>query len=304
MSSRTGETVAAGTPIPAGARPGFRQRVATAPVWRAFRRSRAAIVGLVIIGLFLSTAVFAPLIAPRDPTAFSLADQLLPTSVEHPLGTDELGRDVLSRLIWGARITLLMTVGAVLLALVSGAFLGVLAGYRGGWVDTAIMRCVDVLLAIPTFLLAVAIIAALGASTANVILAVGIGSMPAFARIARGSTIAVKQEEYVTAIRSVGATSNRIMWRHILPNVSSALLVQTTLRLATAVLTASGLSFLGLGPQPPTPEWGAMLSTGRTYLTSSPQLATIPGIAILLVTIGFNLLGDGLRDALDPRLKQ
>lgn len=304
MSSRTGETVAAGTSITAGARPGLRQRVATSPVWRAFRRSRAAIVGLVIIGLFLSTAVFAPLIAPRDPTAFSLADQLLPTSLEHPLGTDELGRDVLSRLIWGARITLLMTVGAVLLALVSGAFLGILAGYRGGWADTAIMRCVDVLLAIPTFLLAVAIIAALGASTANVILAVGIGSMPAFARIARGSTIAVKQEEYVTAIRSVGATSNRIMWRHILPNVSSALLVQTTLRLATAVLTASGLSFLGLGPQPPTPEWGAMLSTGRTYLTNSPQLATIPGIAILLVTIGFNLLGDGLRDALDPRLKQ
>jgi peptide/nickel transport system permease protein len=302
MISSDGQ-IAAGTPITAP-QTGFRQRFATSPVWRAFRRSRAAIIGLVIIGVFLLTAVFAPLIAPHNPTAFSLGDQLLPASVTHPLGTDELGRDVLSRLIWGSRITLLMTLGAVLLALVTGAFLGIVAGYRGGWVDTAIMRCIDVLLAIPTFLLAVAIIAALGASTVNVILAVGIGSMPAFARIARGSTISVKQEDYVTAVRSVGASSNRIMWRHILPNVSSALLVQTTLRLATAVLTASGLSFLGLGPQPPTPEWGAMLSTGRTYLTSSPQLATIPGIAILLVTIGFNLLGDGLRDALDPRLKR
>jgi peptide/nickel transport system permease protein len=304
MISSPGQAAAAGTPITADARTGFRQRLSTSPVWRAFRRSRAAIIGLVIIGVFLLTAVLAPLIAPHNPTAFSLGDQLLPASATHPLGTDELGRDVLSRLIWGSRITLLMTLGAVLLALVTGAFLGIVAGYRGGWVDTAIMRCIDVLLAIPTFLLAVAIIAALGANTINVILAVGIGSMPAFARIARGSTISVKQEDYVTAVRSVGANSHRIMWRHILPNVSSALLVQTTLRLATAVLTASGLSFLGLGPQPPTPEWGAMLSTGRTYLTSSPQLATIPGIAILLVTIGFNLLGDGLRDALDPRLKQ
>lgn len=207
-------------------------------------------------------------------------------------------------MIWGSRITLLMTVGAVLLALVTGASLGIVAGFRGGWADTAIMRCMDVLLAMPTFLLAVAIIAALGAGTVNVILAVGIGSMPTFARIARGSTISVKQEDYVTAVRAVGASTNRIMWRHILPNVASALLVQTTLRLATAILTASGLSFLGLGPQPPTPEWGAMLSTGRNYLTSSPQLAAIPGVAILLVTIGFNLLGDGLRDALDPRLKR
>lgn len=304
MISSPGQTAAAGTPITADPRTGFRQRLSTSPVWRAFRRSRAAIIGLVIIGVFLLTAVFAPLIAPHNPIAFSLGDQLLPASATHPLGTDELGRDVLSRLIWGSRITLLMTVGAVLLALVTGAFLGIVAGYRGGWVDTAIMRCIDVLLAIPTFLLAVAIIAALGANAINVILAVGIGSMPAFARIARGSTIAVKQEDYVTAVRSVGASSHRIMWRHILPNVSSALLVQTTLRLATAVLTASGLSFLGLGPQPPTAEWGAMLSTGRNYLTSSPQLATIPGIAILLVTIGFNLLGDGLRDALDPRLKR
>jgi peptide/nickel transport system permease protein len=299
-----GEEVAAGTATAVAEPPRFGQRFASSPVWRSFRRSRTALVGLVIITLFLLIALLAPLIAPYSPAAFSLGDQLAPPSVAHPLGTDELGRDMLSRLIWGSRITLVMTLGAVLLALAMGAFLGIMAGFRGGWADTAIMRCMDVLLAMPTFLLAVAIIAALGVGTTNVILAVGISSMPMFARIARGSTISVKQEEYVMAVRAVGASTNRIMWRHILPNVTSALLVQTTLRLATAILTASGLSFLGLGPQPPTAEWGAMLSAGRNYITSSPQLATIPGIAILLVAIGFNLLGDGLRDALDPRLKR
>jgi peptide/nickel transport system permease protein len=298
------EPVAAGAPSVADARMGFRQRFAASPVWRSFRRNRAALIGLVIISLFLLIALLAPLVSPGNPDAFSLGDQLSSPSVAHPLGTDELGRDTLSRLIWGSRITLLMTLGAVVLALVSGASLGIVAGFRGGWADILIMRCMDVLLALPTFLLAVAIIAALGVGTTNVILAVGISSMPMFARIARGSTISVKQEEYVMAVRAVGASTNRIMWRHILPNVTSALLVQTTLRLATAILTASGLSFLGLGPQPPTAEWGAMLSAGRNYITSSPQLATIPGLAILFVTIGFNLLGDGLRDALDPRLKR
>ena len=274
------------------------------PAWRQFRRSKTAIAGLVIIGTFLALALLAPVIAPADPIALSLGDQLLPPSGEHPLGTDELGRDIFSRLIWGSRLTLLITTGAVLLALVSGAFLGIVAGFQAGWLDTVIMRCIDVLLALPTFLLGVAVVAALGPGTGNVIVAVGIGSMPAFARVARGSTISAKQEDYIMAARSLGVPNGLIMWRHLLPNIASALLVQTTLRLATAILTASGLSFLGLGPQPPTPEWGAMLSTGRNYLTSSPQLVTIPGLAILLVTIGFNLLGDGLRDALDPRLKR
>lgn len=276
----------------------------SSPVWRKFRRSRTALVGLIITVAFLLLALCAPLIASQSPTAFSLGDQLLPASAAHPLGTDELGRDTLSRMLWGSRITLLITTFSVFIALVSGSFLGIVAGFRAGWIDTLIMRCIDVLLALPTFLLGVAIVAALGPSTRNLILAVGIGSMPAFARVARGSTVSVKQEDYVLAARASGVSNGRIMWRHILPNVTSALLVQTTLRLATAILTASGLSFLGLGPQPPTAEWGAMLSTGRNYLTSSPQLATIPGLAILLVTIGFNLLGDGLRDALDPRSKR
>jgi peptide/nickel transport system permease protein len=273
-------------------------------VVRQFRRSRAAVLGLILTGTFVLLAILAPVLAPHDPTAFTLGQQLRPPSPTNPLGTDELGRDILSRLLYGARITLLITVGAVLVSLVIGTTLGVVAGFRGGWWDTLIMRFMDVLLAMPGFLLAIAIIAALGVGMINVVIAVGVFSIPAFARVARGSTLSVKQQDYVLAARALGAPDGGIMLRHVLPNVAPPLVVQTTLRLATAILTASGLSFLGLGPQPPTPEWGAMLSTGRNFVTSSPQLATIPGLAILLVAMGFNLLGDGLRDALDPRLKR
>src|SRR6266567_6925616 len=273
-------------------------------ILRQFRRSRAAVAGLGLIVVFLLTAIVAPLIAPHDPIALGLGQQLRPPSLAYPLGTDELGRDMLSRLLWGARYTLLITLGAVGLAVLAGTALGIYAGFRGGLSDTLIMRCMDVLLAMPGFLLAIAIIAALGVGMVNVIIAVGIHAIPAFARIVRGATLSVKQLEYVLAARALGAAEGGIMWRHVLPNVTPPLLVQTSLQLATAILTASGLSFLGLGPQPPTPEWGAMLSTGRTYITSNPQLATVPGVAILLVALGFNLLGDGLRDALDPRLRR
>jgi peptide/nickel transport system permease protein len=273
-------------------------------VVRQFTRSRAAVVGLALTGIFILMAILAPVLAPHDPTMFTLGQQLRPPSATYPLGTDELGRDIFSRLLYGARITLLITLGAVLVSLVIGTVLGIVAGFLGGWTDTLIMRLMDVLLAMPGFLLAIAIIAALGAGTLNVVIAVGVFSIPAFARVARGSTLSVKQQDYVLSARALGAPPVAIMWRHVLPNVTPPLVVQTTLRLATAILTASGLSFLGLGPQPPTPEWGAMLSTGRNLITSSPQLATIPGLAILLVAIGFNLLGDGLRDALDPRLKR
>jgi peptide/nickel transport system permease protein len=271
---------------------------------RQFRRSRAAVVGLVLTLAFVLVAVLAPVIAPYDPTAFTLGRQLQPPSSTNLLGTDELGRDIFSRVIWGARITLLITAGAVLVSLLIGTALGLYAGFMGRWSDTLIMRAMDILLAIPGFLLAIAIIAALGAGTLNVVVAVGIYSVPAFARVARGSTLSVKQQDFVLAARALGASDGGIMVRHVLPNITAPMIVQTTLRLATAILTASGLSFLGLGPQPPTPEWGAMLSTGRNFITSSPQLATIPGLAILLVAVGFNLLGDGLRDALDPRLKR
>jgi peptide/nickel transport system permease protein len=275
-----------------------------AVVVRQFRRSRAAVVGLGLIVVFVLTAILAPLIAPHDPLALGLGQQLKPPSLTYPLGTDELGRDLLSRLLWGARYTLLITLGAVALAVVLGTISGVYSGFRGGWSDTLIMRVMDVLLAMPGFLLAIAIIAALGVGMVNVIIAVGIHAVPAFARVVRAATLSIKQQEYVVAARALGSHDATIMLRHVLPNVTPPLLVQTTLQLATAILTASGLSFLGLGPQPPTPEWGAMLSTGRTYITSNPQLATIPGLAILLVALGFNLLGDGLRDALDPRLRR
>lgn len=273
-------------------------------VRRQFVRNRAAVVGLLLIFLFVLAALAAPYMAPYDPNAIAPARSLQGPSAAHWLGTDELGRDVLTRILFGARITLLITVAAVALALVIGTVLGLSAGYYGGKVDTVIMRGVDVLMSMPGFLLAIGIIAALGVGTTNVILAVGIYSIPAFIRVARGSTLSAKGEEYVTAARAIGASGGRIISRHLLPNVMPPLIVQTSLRLATAILTASGLSFLGLGPQPPTPEWGAMLSAGQDYVNSSPLLVAFPGLAILIVTLSFNLLGDGLRDALDPRLKR
>ena len=273
-------------------------------VRRQFVRNRAAVVGLILILLFVLAAIAAPFVAPYDPAAISPANSLQGPSAAHWLGTDELGRDVLTRLLLGARITLLITIGAVALALVLGASLGLIAGFYGAKVDTLIMRAVDVLMSMPGFLLAIGIIAALGVGTTNVILAVGIYSIPAFARIARGSTLSAKAEEYVTAARALGGTNRGIIVHHLLPNIMPPLIVQTSLRLATAILMASGLSFLGLGPQPPTPEWGAMLSAGRDYMTSAPLLVAFPGLAILLVTLSFNLVGDGLRDSLDPRLKR
>ena len=273
-------------------------------VRRQFVRNRAAVVGLFLILLFVLAAIAAPFVAPYDSAAISPANSLQGPSAAHWLGTDELGRDVLTRLLLGARITLLITIGAVALALVLGASLGLIAGFYGARVDTVIMRAVDVLMSMPGFLLAIGIIAALGVGTTNVILAVGIYSIPAFARIARGSTLSAKAEEYITAARAVGGTNRRIIVHHLLPNIMPPLIVQTSLRLATAILMASGLSFLGLGPQPPTPEWGAMLSAGRDYMTSAPLLVAFPGLAILLVTLSFNLVGDGLRDSLDPRLKR
>ena len=281
----------------------FRRFMSSRVVWQ-FRRSRNGMIGLVLTLFVLFLALFGPLLAPHDPIFFELGKQNASPTLEHPLGNDQLGRDILSRLLHGARITLLITAGAVALAVVGGTILGLTAGFRGGWVDHIIMRAVDIVLAMPTFLLAIAIVAALGPSTQNVIIAVGVGALPDFARISRGSTMAVKQEDFALAAQSIGASSVRIVTRHVLPNVTAPLLVQTTLRLAMAILTASGLSFLGLGPQPPAPEWGAMLSSGRNFIHNSPQLIIIPGLAILMATIGFNLLGDGLRDALDPRLKQ
>jgi peptide/nickel transport system permease protein len=272
-------------------------------LWRRFRRSRTAVFGLIITAIFIVLAVIGPFIAPYSPYRQALILQLQPPSAVHWLGTDELGRDILSRLLVGAQLSLTVSLAATMIATVVGTLLGAIGAFYGRWLDQLIMRVMDVLLAMPGILLALAIIAALGSGLINVVLAIGIQSIPAFARLAHGSTLSAKQQDYVLAARAVGVGNLRIVFRHILPNISSPIIVQFSLRIATAVLTAAGLSFLGLGAQPPTPEWGAMLTNARTYMITAPHTILAPGITILLTVLGLNLLGDGVRDVLDPRLK-
>lgn len=276
---------------------------AAASVWRRLLRHRLAAAGMLIVGGLILVALLAPMLAPYDPVAQNLGNAFLPASAAHPLGTDEFGRDIFSRLIYGTRVSLLVGVVSVGIGLVAGATAGLLSGYSGGLVDVSISGVMDVLLAVPGVLLAIAIVAALGPGLFNVMVATGISSIPVFARLARGSVLSVKETEFIEAVRALGGTTGRVLYRHILPNIAAPLVVMASLYMASAILTAAGLSFLGLGAQPPTPEWGAMLSRGREYLRSAPHLAAYPGIAILITVMGFNFLGDGLRDALDPRLK-
>ena len=275
--------------------------------WNAFysqlKKNKAAIIGGYIILFYLLMTIFGPLIAPYDPLEIDLVNKLEPPSTEHLMGTDDKGRDVLSRLLYGSQLSLTIGIVSVLIGAFFGILLGLVAGYYGKMVDTIIMRIIDILLAFPGLLLALAIVSALGPSMINVMIAVGIFSIPTFARIVRGSTLAAKNLEYIDAIRALGAKDARIIFAHILPNILSPIIVQGTLRLATAILTAAGLSFLGMGAQPPSPEWGAMLSSGRNFLWNAPHIATFPGLAIALIVMGLNLFGDGLRDALDPRMK-
>lgn len=272
-------------------------------VLRRLRRNRAAIAGGIIVLLFVAVALLAPLIVPYPPNEGDLAKRLSPPSREHLLGTDPLGRDLLSRVIYGARISLQIQVVSVAIALGVGTMLGLLGGYYGGAIDHVIMRLMDILLAFPGIFLAISIIAVLGPGLVNLMLAAGIYSVPQFARIVRGSVLSLKEKEFIEAARAVGESDGSILFRYILPNSMAPIIIQTTLRMATVLLTASGLSFLGLGVQPPTAEWGAMLSNARAYLITAPHVATVPGLAIMLVVMGFNLFGDGLRDSLDPRLK-
>jgi len=272
-------------------------------IWRRLTRHRLALAGALIVAGLMLMALLAPVLAPHDPVAQSLGNAFQPSSRAHPLGTDEFGRDILSRIIFGARASLLAGVVSVAIALTAGALAGLLAGYAGGVVDVTISGVMDVMLAVPGVLLAIAIVAVLGPGLLNVMVAVGISSVPAFARLARGSVMVVKESEFVDAVRALGGTTGRVLFRHILPNIAATLFVMASVYTASAILTAAGLSFLGLGAQPPTPEWGAMLSRGREYLRSAPHVATYPGIAIFVAVMGFNFLGDGLRDALDPRLK-
>ncbi len=275
-----------------------------ADLWRRLRRNRAAVAGAGIVLVFVLLAVLAPALVPFNPIQGNLNDRLQSPSATHWLGTDELGRDLLSRILYGARVSLQIQIVAVVLALIVGVLLGSLSGYLGGYVDGIIMRCMDILLAFPGIFLALGIIAALGPGLVNLMFAAGISSIPQFARIVRASILSLKEREFVEAALALGSGSNRIMFRHLLPNCLAPIIVQSTLRMATVLLTASGLSFLGLGVQPPTPEWGAMLSNARSYLIVAPHVATIPGLAIMVVVVGFNLFGDGLRDTLDPRLRQ
>ena len=274
-----------------------------ARAWRRLRRRQGAMVGLAIVALFVLVALFAPLVAPYDPIATSWSLVRKPPSWAHWLGTDEVGRDVLSRIIFGARASMSAGVVSVSIALGIGVPLGLLAGYAGGWIDAVISRVVDAMLAVPFLILAITLAAFLGPSLYNAMIAIGVTATPIFVRLTRGQTLAAKVEDYVEAARAVGNPHWRVALRHILPNVVPPLLVQASLAIAGAIIAEAALSFLGLGQQPPSPSWGSMLNSSQRFLSQAPWMAFWPGVAIFLAVLSFNLLGDGLRDALDPRHK-
>lgn len=272
-------------------------------VWRRLRRHRTAVAGLVVLASLVFLAVAAPVLFPEDPTEPRFERVLRPPSWEHPLGTDNLGRDLFARIAYGGRVSFLIGVLAVSVSAAAGVPVGLLSGYYGGRFDLLVQRLVDLLLAFPGFLLALTLVAVLGVGVANVVVAVGLASAPVYVRLVRGVALSVRNQAFVEAARALGASDRRILFRHVLPNCTAPVIVQSTLQLGTAILTAAGLGFLGLGVKPPTPEWGTMLGEGQTYLFSSWYMATFPGLAIFLTVLAFNLLGDGLRDALDPRMK-
>lgn len=277
---------------------------ATKTFWKRLSRNKAAIIGGFIILFIILVGIFGPVILKTDPNAQDIINKLQPPSKVHWFGTDNFGRDIFTRVVYGTKLTLYVGFLSVIIGGVIGVVLGIVAGYYGGVIDTIIMRVMDVLLAFPGILLALAIVSVLGGSLTNVIIAVGIFSIPAFSRIVRGSTLQVKKLEYIDAVRALGATDLRIIFKHILPNILSPIIVQVTMRVATAILTASGLAFLGLGAQPPTPEWGLMLSDGRAYMHNASHMVLFPGMMIVIVVLAFNIFGDGLRDALDPKMKK
>jgi peptide/nickel transport system permease protein len=283
----------------------MRGRSLTYDALRRLRRDHVAMLGAVFLVLVVVISLLAPVLAPRDPIQTDLSRRLVPIGTPgYPLGADELGRDMLSRLLWGGRISLLVGFGAVLVAMILGVLVGLLAGYFGRWVDTLIMRLIDILLAFPAILLAITIVASLGPGLRNAMLAVAVVGIPYYARIVRGGVLSLREQEFVQAARVIGAPHTRVIFRHILPNTLSPLIVAATLDVGWMIMAAAGLSFLGLGAQPPTAEWGVMLSTGRQFIRNAPHLSILPGSAIFLVVLALNFLGDGLRDALDPRLRE
>lgn len=272
---------------------------------RRLRRDHLAIAAALFLLLVTIVSLIAPMLAPRDPIATDLSQRLVPIGTPgYPLGADDLGRDILSRLIWGGRISLLIGFSAVIVAMVLGILIGLVAGYFGGWLDTLIMRFIDILLAFPAILLAITIVASLGPGLRNSMLAISVVGIPYYARIVRGSVLSLREQEFVHAARLTGATHGRILAQHVLPNTLAPLIVAATLDVGFMITAAAGLSFLGLGAQPPTAEWGVMLSQGRQFIRNAPHLSILPGTAIFLVILALNFLGDGLRDALDPRLRE
>lgn len=283
-----------------------KKRSQLAEIWRRMCRNKLAMLGLAIVIMLILVAVFADQIADYDEVVIkqNIIQRYQGPSAEHWFGTDELGRDIFARLVHGARISLLVGVVAVIIALATGGTLGAIAGYFGGLIDNIIMRIMDIFLSIPILLLAIMIVSALGSSMLNLMIAIGIASMPTFARVVRASVLSVKDQEFVEAARAIGATNVHIILHHIMPNCLSPIIVQATLRVATAILSTASLSFIGLGIKPPSPEWGAMLASGRSAIRDAPHVVVIPGLFIMVTILALNLLGDGLRDALDPKLKR
>ncbi len=283
-----------------------RQRGQGADVWRRFKKNKSAIAGMICMCIVLFFVIGADLFYDykKDALKQNITERLTPPfQGEHVLGTDDLGRDLGARLLYGGRNSLLIGFSSVAFALLFGVVIGSISGYYGGWIDNAIMRCIDILMAIPMTMMAIVIVAALGASMTNMILALTVSQIPTFARVVRGSILVERNKEYNEAAKAIGSSDFSIICSHLLPNSASPVIVQIAIRSAASITNAAALSFLGMGIQPPTPEWGAMLSSGRTYIRDYSFLTYIPGIAIMLTILSLNLLGDGLRDALDPKLK-
>ncbi|MFT8321360.1 MAG: ABC transporter permease [Bacillus sp. (in: firmicutes)] len=271
--------------------------------WKTFKRNKLAVVGTGIVLFFVLLAVFAPLIASEGINEQKLQERLLSPSAEHWFGTDDFGRDILSRIIYGARISLWIGFFSVSGSIIVGCFLGIVAGYYGKWIDSIISRMFDIMLAFPSILLAIAIVSVLGPSLKNALIAIAIINIPAFGRLIRARVLSVKEEEYIMAAKAIGMSDKRILFVHVLPNSIAPIIVQGTLAIATAIIEAAALGFLGLGAEAPNPEWGKMLSDAKTFLVQAPWTMIFPGLAIMLTVLGFNLMGDGLRDAIDPKMK-
>jgi len=303
------ETMALGELLPDGSIPEFDETLHEKPenqwleMWRSLKANRAALVSLIFIAFLALLAVIGPYITPYNPIETNMANALKPPSAQHWFGTDQLGMDIFSRVIAGTRVSLTVGLLAVSIALTVGIILGAVAGYAGGWVDTVIMRVMDMMLSVPSILLAITLMAALGKGIDKAVVAIGLVSIPEYARIVRGSILSIKENDYVAAAHVVGLSDSRIILRHVLPNALSVIIVRATLGISSAVLDTAALGFLGLGVQPPQAEWGDMLGRARGFIFQAPHTLLFPGMAITATVLAFNLLGDGLRDALDPKAR-